>query len=137
MHQLTTFPKYILDIYNQKERRIQRKPFYGHLKWILECQLDGDEIWGALCHHKLLLAVINPCDTKGNDARLGVVKYQKNLSTIVLDLQNVESIIGRVVVEKSWGIIDRSGGVAKVEFLSKIEGSTVKSKEKADDDSDI
>ncbi len=36
---------------------------------------------------------------------------------VVTDLRNIECVIGRVYTRGEWGIIDRSGGLARTEFI--------------------
>jgi hypothetical protein len=71
----------------------------------------------ALRGKVLLLAVITPCVTRGQDATKVVVKYSRTTTDVVTDLQAVECVVGRAFSRKGWGIIDRSGDFSRTEFI--------------------
>lgn len=81
-----------------------------------------------------LLAHITPCNTSvirngkavWPDGTTEVVAYKANQATtsIVVDISVIEAVVGRVfhgIVEKKWGIIDRSGEGARTTFLDDID----------------
>jgi hypothetical protein len=108
---------------NERGQIIQHNIHYGKLHRILECVLDGQEIWGEMKGKRQLLAVITPCKTDGKDATKLVAEYTKSQETLVTDLQVVQCVIGRVCRGKIWGVIDRSMDEARPEFLSQVEGT--------------
>ena len=55
-----------------------------------------------------LLAVITPCKTKGQDAAFTVTYYKDLSASIVTDIRNIKSVVGRAETRGRWGIIDRS-----------------------------
>jgi hypothetical protein len=111
-----------------------RKTYYGRLDSVLECPLSDKGFWGAdLKGTTRLLAVITPCKTNGEDATQKVLSYDKTTTQIVVDLQSVECVIGRVCTRNRWGIIDRSGDFARTEFIS---SSSIQDPENGSNDSD-
>lgn len=87
-----------------------RAVFYGRLEEILECEIPSDRFWGTLSGQTLLLALITPISTRGDDATEKVVFYREQDFTapIVVDLRTIQAPIGRVKRDGQWGIIDIS-----------------------------
>lgn len=96
---------------------------YGRLERILECNLPDDQaIWGAASGTRLLLAIITPCLTRKQDATQSVVSYRlEHQSPVTVDLNAVESLIGRVASRGQWGIIDQSTTAARTVFVEETE----------------
>ena len=94
-----------------------RQIFYGRLDIILECQIPDKIFWAALRGKKLLLALLTPCSTNGKDATQQVVTYTQITTQVVTDLQAVACVVGRIGTRNRWGIIDRSGDLARTEFI--------------------
>jgi len=55
------------------------------------------------------LALVEPCNTDGQDANLSSVSY-KMLPPRIIDVASISGVVGRVKIGrgKEWGIIDRS-----------------------------
>lgn len=100
---------------NENQRTVQ----YGRIERILECNLPNSVVlWGALTGARLLLAVITPCLTRGQDAADTVVSYRlQHKGLVVVDLNAVESLVGRVATRGAWGIIDQSSKAARTVFV--------------------
>ena len=83
--------------------------YYGVLEKILVCELDEDPLWKHLRRKTLLLALVTPFKTNGVNAALKTTFYRpsESLASIVTDLRNIVSCIGRVQTCRKWGIIDR------------------------------
>ncbi|KAF7340818.1 hypothetical protein MSAN_02111100 [Mycena sanguinolenta] len=106
---------------DQVRRRINEpwvaKILYGRLDRILDCTLPRSTRLGHLSGEKRLLAVITPCkNTQGKDAALESTTYRGLGDPIVLDLQAVVAVVGRVETRSKWYIVDRTGGVICPEF---------------------
>ena len=80
---------------------------YGVLEKILVCTLGPEDMWGSLRWKTLLLALITPFKTNGKDAALHTIYYKDCGTSIITDLRNIKSSIGRVETRKRWGLIDR------------------------------
>ena len=91
--------------------------FYGRLDIILECQIPDRRFWDALQGKKVLLALLTPCSTNGRDATEQVVTYTQTTTQVVTDLRAVACVVGRIQTRDRWGIIDRSGDLARTEFI--------------------
>jgi len=76
---------------------------------------------------RLLLALLTTSSTNGQDATKKVVTYVENTTQIVTDLQVVSCVVGRIQTRNRWGIIDRSGDLARTEFIQSYEESFVAS----------
>ncbi|KAI0646642.1 hypothetical protein C8Q79DRAFT_908784 [Trametes meyenii] len=97
-----------------------REIHYGELQGVLECYLDPEQqpIWGDSSGATLLLTLIRPCKTNGEDAAITVTHYRDVRADIIIDVQAIQAVIGRVKSRKRWGIIDRSNGLARTVFYS-------------------
>ena len=89
---------------------------YGQLERILVCSLGDERIWGDFRNSTLLLALVRPVKTDGEDAALVTVTFSQYLAPIITDLRNVKAIVGRAETRKHWGIVDSSVGMAKPAF---------------------
>jgi hypothetical protein len=78
----------------------------------------NNPIWGKFEGTFFLLAVITPCSTGGLDASQCSTSYSATTVQIVTDLRAVQCVVGRVKSRGSWGIIDRSGNLARTDFIS-------------------
>ncbi|KAI0669093.1 hypothetical protein C8Q78DRAFT_945394, partial [Trametes maxima] len=97
-----------------------REVHYGELQGVLECYLAPEqrEIWRESSGATLLLALIRPCKTNGEDAAITVTHYREVRADIVIDVRAIQAVIGRVKSRNRWGIIDRSNGLAHTVFYS-------------------
>lgn len=103
----------------------QSQIFYGQLERILVCELPKKTILRTLSGKKRLLAVITPCkSTHGKDASTEITTYRGMGSVIVVDLQCVVAVVGRVETRGSWKIVDRTGGLIRPEFVPDAQGDT-------------
>ncbi|KAI9068860.1 hypothetical protein FKP32DRAFT_114346 [Trametes sanguinea] len=96
-----------------------REIHYGELQAILEVYLDSSQrIWGDYRGSTLLLALLRPCKTNGGDAARTHVTYHESAAEVVVDLQAIHAVVGRVKSRGKWGIIDRSNGMARTVFVA-------------------
>jgi hypothetical protein len=101
---------------------IVRETHYGQLLAIYE--MEFGPIPQLNLHHSelLLLALVHPRPTNGVDATANIVIYKdadfRAETTIVVDLEAVEKVIGRVELPemRCFGIIDREMGCARPVF---------------------
>ncbi|KAI1785700.1 hypothetical protein LXA43DRAFT_899245 [Ganoderma leucocontextum] len=94
-----------------------RQVQYGELLAILELAFDPTQpLWKHLGGTSLLLAIITPCRTRGEDATKTLTLYWKTLANVVVDLHAVQAVVGRVKSRYHWGIIDRSNDLARTLF---------------------
>jgi hypothetical protein len=91
---------------------------YGQLDKLLVCALGSEGLWGKLKMKTSLLAVISPCKTKGQDAAFTVTHYKDLGTSIVTDIRNIKSVVGRAETRGRWGIIDRGIEHAVATFVS-------------------
>ncbi|PSR75102.1 hypothetical protein PHLCEN_2v9325 [Hermanssonia centrifuga] len=96
-----------------------RTVFYGRLEQILECNIPVNDpaFWSHLSGTRLLLASITPCQTFKKDATKTLVTYTQELNTVVVDIQTIQNVVGRIQVHNHWGIIDKSSDVARTIFV--------------------
>jgi hypothetical protein len=81
---------------------------YGRLDKILVCKLSHHQIYRSLCNKVLILALIVPCKTNGQDASISIVGYKQMMAPVVTDIRNIKAVVGRVL---TWGenfIIDHT-----------------------------
>jgi hypothetical protein len=104
---------------------------------VIECQLPDDPAFGVFRGKLRLLAHITPCKTDGKDATQELTFYRTETAPIITDLATIQAVIGRVPTrggpstQRHWGIIDRSGALAKTNFHDEEEDT---SDEDDDDD---
>ncbi|KAF8339246.1 hypothetical protein F5887DRAFT_823869, partial [Amanita rubescens] len=67
---------------------------YGQLQKIIVCQLPNHNFFGDYQSKTLLLALVTPLQTKGQDATKRLTSYTKKLAPIVMDLRSVKALIG-------------------------------------------
>jgi hypothetical protein len=90
------------ELYVQNNHRKAGEPaeniqtFYGQLQYILECDLLHHAELGIPDRHKYLLAVVVPCITNGKDATREATMYNTTSTAIVIDLQVIGCVVGRV-----------------------------------------
>ena len=82
------------------------------------CALGQGDIWGISRGKELLLAVIAPFKTNGEDAALETTFYKQVGPILVTDIRNVISTIGQVESRGEWGIVDRAIDRARATFAA-------------------
>ena len=103
---------------------------YGRVEKVIECQLPDDPAFGIFRGKLRLLVHITPCKTDGKDATQELTFYQTETASIITDLASIRAVIGRVPtkggpsMQRHWGIIDRSGALAKTNFDDEEEESS-------------
>lgn len=98
---------------------------YGCLQQIIACQLPGTKFWNdqskKINTGLFLLGLVEPCITEGKDATEEVVFYNSTKTSRIMNLVAISSVVGRVRTRNKWGIIDRSRGVARTDFVDEEE----------------
>ncbi len=107
---------------------------YGQLLAVLELPLQG-RVWKDHAGSTVLLAIIRPCKTNGKDATQELTLYREYAADVVVDVNAVEAVVGRVKSRKEWGIIDRSGALARTVFTADVDAaSSAADREREQDD---
>ncbi|KAJ7048297.1 hypothetical protein C8F01DRAFT_1267845 [Mycena amicta] len=111
----TTFVRFV----KQVEKRNEWVPQlgYGRLDEILECEMPPESWLKQYSGKTLLFAVITPCSNSYRDASKKVVAYTAMDSPIVLDLQCIQAVAGRLRTRGQWVLLDRTDGLVKPEFI--------------------
>ncbi|KAI6159326.1 hypothetical protein EDD17DRAFT_1613662 [Pisolithus thermaeus] len=81
---------------------------YGDLNKIFVMTLATGAFFKSLSGKTLILALITPWNTEGNDATLENTYLLSCHATIVTDVRSLKAVVGLVPVGKRWGIIDRT-----------------------------
>jgi hypothetical protein len=94
---------------------------YGRLDFVLAITLPADEDFGIDEPQTHILVHITEVKDVDNDAAIELVTYRDYGRSFILDVKNVENVCGRIftkgVVQRGeWAIIDRSVGVARMDF---------------------
>ncbi|KAI5983266.1 hypothetical protein EDC04DRAFT_2592014, partial [Pisolithus marmoratus] len=92
---------------------------YGNLNKIFMLTLAMDAFFASLSGKILVLALITPWNTEGNDATLENTYLLSCRATIVTDVQSLKAVVGLVPVGKRWGIIDRTPAASIQSFEDK------------------
>lgn len=80
---------------------------YGQLMRVLECPLPLHTIFGVHSGKTRLLALVEPFQTQGLDARDAIVGYKDTLTLLAMDVRDVKAVVGRVKRGNKWWIVDR------------------------------
>jgi len=83
---------------------------YGQLDKILVCAVDHNNVYRDLRAKTLILALITPCKTDGNDAPnlLPDTKSLNFAAPVIMDIRCIKAVVGRVQTRGEIFIIDRS-----------------------------
>ncbi|KAJ7205403.1 hypothetical protein GGX14DRAFT_367909 [Mycena pura] len=85
---------------------------------LLECTLPGKNC--DFSGQTRLLALITPCSKSGGDASQEILCYKEMRHSLILDLQSVVAVVGRLKRGDRWYIVDRTGGLIKPEFVPPV-----------------
>ncbi|KAG8215260.1 hypothetical protein J3R82DRAFT_8814, partial [Butyriboletus roseoflavus] len=70
---------------------------YGRLECVLVCTLgDLEWIWKALRNSTILLALVTPAVTSGQDASSTNTSFSRFAASLITDVRNIKAAIGRV-----------------------------------------
>lgn len=81
---------------------------YGRLDKILVCELGHQQCFKFLRNEVLILALIVPCKTNGQDASISIVAYKELRAPVVTDIRNIKAVVGRLLTRGENFIIDRT-----------------------------
>ncbi|KAJ7721397.1 hypothetical protein B0H16DRAFT_1335362, partial [Mycena metata] len=96
--------------------------FYGELDEILVCKLPGDrKFWRHFAGQVRLLADITPYRTGSRDAALEIVAHHQPTAPVIVDIQSVTAVVGRLQTRGTWHLLDRTGGMVRPEFVPSDE----------------
>ncbi|TFK58699.1 hypothetical protein BDN72DRAFT_781697 [Pluteus cervinus] len=97
--------------------------FYGQLQYLFVVEVPATRDLGLASPETLILACIHTCDVEAENS-LDMHYYKKQGRVEVVDVTTVQCLVGRVKVDKKWwAIIDRSGGMARPEFVDPSDSS--------------
>ncbi|KAB5587498.1 hypothetical protein CTheo_9063 [Ceratobasidium theobromae] len=97
---------------------LERRVFYGQLLRIFLVTIPASVHLNTTHPDNVLLATIRRCNVTQVDRSLDTPYYNDMGPLDVVDLRAVHSVVGRVQDSRGfWGIIDRSGPLARSEFL--------------------
>ena len=116
-------PQYSLlrDIY---EHIPSRKPtfkgieYFGQLKKILVTELPPSVVPATTQPKKIILAIIGPREA-ASETSLGIPYYTEptKVTPRAVDMNTVMCLVGRIKDRGRWAIVDRSGDMARAEFI--------------------
>jgi hypothetical protein len=99
---------------------------------VLVCQLNEERIWKTLRNSTLLLALITPAATDGQDATVAVTHFSRFAAPVITDVRSIKAAIGRVQSRKKWGIIDRTPNLAQAVFAPEaVDNESVQSSDES------
>ncbi|KAG8809635.1 hypothetical protein FRC18_004456 [Serendipita sp. 400] len=120
-HRNNSYVRYVLyvDIYARQRRRepaFEPRTYFGCLEEIYEVLLPAQPPFEAEVK-VLLLALIRPCDAMFN-SQMNAYTYRNYKPLEVVDIQTIESVVGRVPYGNGWAIVDRSGELARATLVA-------------------
>ncbi|KAG8829169.1 hypothetical protein FRC17_007018 [Serendipita sp. 399] len=108
-----------VDVYARQQRRepaFELRTYFGCLEDIYEVSLPPQPPFDTK-PMVLLLALIRPCDaTFIPQMNAHIYRTYKPLE--VVDIQTIESVVGRVPYGNGWAIVDRSGELARATIVA-------------------
>lgn len=93
--------------------------YFGQLKKILVTELPPGIIPSLTQPKNVVLAIIDPRETT-NETSLGIPYYTEPTKPVALravDMNTVMCLVGRIKDRGRWAIVDRSGDMARAEFI--------------------
>ena len=115
-------PQYSLlrDIYEHipsREPIFRGTEYFGRLEKILIVDLPPGITPSITCCKRVILAIISPRETR-NETSLGIPHYTEPTKATLraVDMNTLMCLVGRVKNQNRWGIVDRSGDMARAEF---------------------
>ncbi|KAF7336408.1 hypothetical protein MSAN_02294800 [Mycena sanguinolenta] len=110
--------------YRNRPENFKLETFYGQLTHIYRVHLpDACPSLHTEGPTTYILAAIRSCTLKPDDkelAGLDIHFYSSHGSLDVVDITTVQSLVGRVKRTDTWAIIDRSGALARAEWLGEV-----------------
>jgi len=93
--------------------------YFGQLKQILVIELPPGITPSITQPRKVVIAIIDPKETM-NETSLGIPYYTeptKPVAPRAVDINTVMCLVGRIKDRGRWAIVDRSGDMARAEFV--------------------
>ena len=93
--------------------------YFGQLHKILVIEIPPGVVPSTNQPTTVVLAVISPRETK-NETPLNIPYYTEpsKVTPRVVDINTVMCLVGRINDRGRWAIIDRSGDMARAEFVN-------------------
>ena len=98
---------------------LELRTFYGELQDIFVITVPASPALGLLLPEQVILAGIQTCmlDDRTAPGGLDIHYYTHTGRYEVVDIKNVQCLVGRVLDRGQWAIIDRSGGLARALYV--------------------
>ena len=116
-------PQYSLlrDIYEKmrnKEPVFKGTKYFGQLKKILVTEVPPGIIPSITQSRRVVLAIVDPRETT-NETSLDIPYYTETIKVTprAVDMNTLMCLVGRVKDRGQWAIVDRSGDMARAEFI--------------------
>jgi len=92
--------------------------YFGQLKTILAIELSPGIVPSITQPTRVVLAIIGPRET-ANETRLSIPYYTEptKVTPRAVDMNTLMCLVGRIKDRGRWAIIDRSGDMARAEFV--------------------
>jgi hypothetical protein len=92
--------------------------YFGQLSKILAVELPPGIIPTITQPKRIILAIISPKETT-NETPLGIPYYTEHVKMTprAIDINTVMCLVGRIKDRGRWAIIDRSGDMARADFI--------------------
>ena len=92
--------------------------YFGQLSTILVTELPSGIIPSITQPKRVVLAIISPRKTT-NESSLGIPYYAEpnKVTPRAVDMNTVMCLVGRIKDRGRWAIVDRSGDMARAEFV--------------------
>ena len=92
--------------------------YFGQLIKVLVTELPPGTVPSITQPKTIVLAIISPRETT-NKAPLGIPYYTEHVKVTprAVDINTVKCLVGRIKDRDRWAIIDRSGDMARADFV--------------------
>ena len=101
-----------------REPAFKGTEYFGQLKKILVVGVPPGVVPAITRPKKVILAIIGPRETT-NETSLGIPYYTEHTKVTprAVDMNTVMCLVGRIKDRGRWAIVDRSGDMARAEFI--------------------
>ncbi|KZT72992.1 hypothetical protein DAEQUDRAFT_743254 [Daedalea quercina L-15889] len=104
--------------YRNRPTILELRTFYGELQDIFVLKMPASQTLKLTEPEHLVLAGIRTCTLDNRSAPGGLdIHYYTNTGRYeVIDMKNIQCLVGRIFDRGQWAIVDRSGGLARAMY---------------------
>ena len=110
--------------YRNRHEVFRKETFFGQLEHVIVLNLTGSlpgiPADSSSCG-SFLLGIVRTCSIQESNDLLDIHYYTHTGRYEVVDIKNVQCLVGRILDRGQWAIVDRSGGLARAFYVEDDE----------------